>query len=226
MWSKKFLLVLVGLTKVEAFMLPGAAQLSKASLSTARKMSAAPTLEELAKDPFMKQVSHASTIVELLEDNKEENQDELKRMLTTQLGHSDGIRGFFVTYLTGETSPADDPVVPSVLKEAMTQVDPKELVPLACMNAIMPTAMITMHEDPNLSEQSRKTSERGIRILAAISDCKKVQENCEAVLAAATDSFKGEAKLVEYWNDFFDKWGYKEEQKKDIVNAVTAVLES
>ena len=80
----------------------------------------------------MKQVSYASKIVELLQENKEENQEELRQMLVSQLSHSDGIRGFMVTYLTGETSPADNPTVPEVLKEAMAQVDANELVPLAC----------------------------------------------------------------------------------------------
>ena len=93
------------------------------------------------------------------------------------------------------------------------------------MNVVMPTAMITMHKDPNLSEQSRKTSERGTRILKALSDKELVQQNSQAIVAAATDSSKGERKLVEYWLDFFDKWGYAKQQKKDIVDAINAVLE-
>lgn len=53
------------------------------------------------------------------------------------------------------------------------------------MNVIMPTGMITMHKDPELSEQSRKTSERGSRILALLRDNQQVKDNCKAILAVA-----------------------------------------
>jgi hypothetical protein len=36
------------------------------------------------------------------------------------------------------------------------------------MNVIMPTAMITMHQDPNLAASSAKTSRRGTRLLMAL----------------------------------------------------------
>ena len=55
------------------------------------------------------------------------------------------------------------------------------------MNVVMPTGMITMHEDPNLSKQSEKTSERGARILACLMDNSFAKENCKAILAVATD---------------------------------------
>ncbi len=45
----------------------------------------------------MSQVSHASHIVQLL-GTKDVSQEELIKQLKTQLSHSDGIRGFFVTY--------------------------------------------------------------------------------------------------------------------------------
>ena len=174
----------------------------------------------------MKQVGHAGSLVEMLQDKGENDQGELEKMLVSQLSHSDGIRGFFVTYLTGETSPADQPTVPLPLQNAMSQVDPKELVPLACMNVIMPTAMVTMHQDPKLSEQSKLTAERGTKILASLRDIPFVQENCKAILAVATDSPQPnlDKKLGDYWVDFFEKWGYKDEQKRDIAKAMSEIL--
>lgn len=88
----------------------------------------------------MKQVSHAEKLVEMLQQNtvedtnkKEDENELLDQLITAQLSHSDGIRGFFVTYLTSESSPvADQPTVPPSLLNAMKQVDPTELVPLAC----------------------------------------------------------------------------------------------
>jgi hypothetical protein len=86
---------------------------------------------QLSTDPFMKQVSHAANIIQLLSEGTL-YEVETTRLLTAQLSHSDGIRGFFVTYLTGDITPADNQTVPSSLQKAMNQVDEKELVPLAC----------------------------------------------------------------------------------------------
>lgn len=55
------------------------------------------------------------------------------------------------------------------------------------MNVVMPTGMITMHQDPELSANSKMTSERGIRVLQSIRDQSLVQENCQAILAVAND---------------------------------------
>lgn len=79
----------------------------------------------------MKQVSHASEIVPLLKDDPPED---LAEKLAAQLSHSDGIRGFFVTYLTGQgkDTPADKDVVPEALLNAIQAANQTDLVPLAC----------------------------------------------------------------------------------------------
>ncbi|CAB9519323.1 expressed unknown protein [Seminavis robusta] len=177
----------------------------------------------------MKQVSHAEALVAALVEREKEDDKELEQLLISQLSHSDGIRGFFVTYLTGETSPADNPTVPIPLQKAMSQVSPEELVPLACMNVVMPTGTMSMHQDPTLSEQSKKTSVRGSRILASLLNggSPRVKDNCQAILAVATDKDESEAdpELIKYWTAFFEKWGYKEPQRKDIALAITEILE-
>jgi len=191
-----------------------------------------PTIEELSKDPFMKQVSHAQTLVDLLlsETEGQQNESDLEALLTAQLSHSDGIRGFFVTYLTGSDENDGAMIkVPEVLQKAMAQVDAEELVPLACMNVVMPTGMITMHEDPTLSQSSRLTSQRGSRILECLLEFPLARDNCQAILSVATDGNDPTCKnaksdMVEYWREFFDKWGYKDKQKKDIATAISNIL--
>lgn len=82
----------------------------------------------------MSQVSHASDLVQQLSDATIP-QEELTERLKTQLSHSDGIRGFFVTYLTqegGDEAPADFDKVPTLLSNAMKQANQDELIPLAC----------------------------------------------------------------------------------------------
>ena len=92
------------------------------------------------------------------------------------------------------------------------------------MNVVMPTAMVTMHQDPELAEQSKMTAARGARVLAAISGMDKVKDNCKAILSVATGNGEADATLVEYWTDFFEKWGYKEQQSKDIADAIESIL--
>ena len=145
-----------------------------------------PTLEELSSDPFMKQVSHASEIVTLL-GKVETGNKQLEEMISAQLSHSDGIRGFFVSYLTGEEpSPADDDDIPKPLVSAIQEnKNKKELISLACMNVIMPTAMITMHTDEEMSKSSAKTAARGEIIARALVAEDEMRNQCSALLAVA-----------------------------------------
>lgn len=78
----------------------------------------------------MSQVSHAANLVERLSsDSSNDNKEELVERLAAQLSHSDGIRGFFVTYLTAD---GDLDEVPAPLVKAMTRCNPDNLIPLAC----------------------------------------------------------------------------------------------
>lgn len=194
-----------------------------------------PTVEELSTDDFMKQVSHSQKIVDMMtsDDDDDDDSDKVVDLLRAQLGHSDGIRGFFVTYLTmeGEDTPADQQEVPTSLVTAMKEASSKEdeLVSLACMNVIMPTGMITMHKDPALSLTSQKTATRGIRVLQSLGRHKPlVKQECEAILAAAnaneTSAESVDDSKVKYWRSFFAKWGYKEIQRRDIAKAIESVL--
>jgi hypothetical protein len=184
-----------------------------------------PSIIELSKDPFMKQVSHAEKILPLLEEvgSEEETEGRLKAMFS----HSDGIRGFFVTYLTSNSleSTAEEASVPPVLISAMKASESAELISLACMNVIMPTAMVSMHESQELAAQSMKTAARAIEVLAALKARPSVEAQCEAILSVAMgESVKTDSDRINYWNEFFDKWGYKDVQKRDIAKAIRSVL--
>lgn len=189
-----------------------------------------PSVEELASDPFIKQVFHSEKLVQMLATDPE-GEGSIAQLLKAQLGHSDGIRGFFVTYLTmaSDNSPADWPQIPLALLTALQEsANEKELVSLACMNVIMPTAMITMHKDAELSKQSQKTAERGVRVLRALRGKPLVQEECKAIAdvanTSAGESSSADASKLDFWEQFFDNWGYKEIQKRDIAQAVKSVL--
>lgn len=95
----------------------------------------------------MKQVGYAAEIVSLLEKNHNDDDDDYEKvteLLKAQLSHSDGIRGFFVTYLTAGsgggggsatvTDVGDDNSdgIPTSLVDAMNAVESDELIPLVC----------------------------------------------------------------------------------------------
>jgi len=197
-----------------------------------------PTIDQLSKDPFMKQVSHASSLVSLLDDNTPPEQTTtdvaVTPLLEAQLSHSDGIRGFMVTYLTAaEGSPADRTTIPGALREALRSVeDATDLVSLACMNVIMPTAMTTVHTDPVQQEASRVTAQRGQRLLQFLATVHptQVQSNRLAMLEAANPSDESSENapsadpgLVKYWKEFYAKWGYQATQLGDITKAIKAI---
>lgn len=204
--------------------------------------TAIPTIDQLSSDPFMKQIGHASGIVTLLEmenndnESKEgEEQVKVTELLKAQLSHSDGIRGFFVTYLTGSVGSgsgddammtvADKDEVPKSLVEAMNTVDSDELVPLACMNVIMPTAMKTMHEDEALAQSSAQTAQRGIKVLKVLMDKPAMKKQCEAIYKVSVGSNNDDDdKDIKYWTEFFEKWGYKQQQREDIETTMAEIL--
>lgn len=54
------------------------------------------------------------------------------------------------------------------------------------MNVVMPTAMSSMHTDPELSANAARTARRGIRVLKYLQDKNEsVKTNCDAIRAAA-----------------------------------------
>ena len=62
------------------------------------------------------------------------------------------------------------------------------------MNVIMPTAMVTMHNDTTLSASSARTAQRGLRLLKALKEYSPevIVNNANAILAVAKgDAVKG-----------------------------------
>ena len=173
-----------------------ATQLSESSSAASSSSSSSlPTIEQLSSDPFMKQVNHAFQIVPLLDDNNNHQNDiEIQNLLQAQLSHSDGIRGFFVSYLTGDgKTAADNDDIPLPLMNALEQLtkgksssDNFDILSLSCMNLIMPTAMVTMHQDEILAKSSEITANRGSKIVEALLDTPGMKEQCEAIRYVAS----------------------------------------
>mmetsp|Transcript_50369 Transcript_50369/g.107274 ORF Transcript_50369/g.107274 Transcript_50369/m.107274 type:complete len:243 (+) Transcript_50369:128-856(+) len=191
-------------------------------------LAALPTADEVSTDDFMKQLGHASNIIPLLHPAGDDNEVEstsLLEVLSRQFGHSDGVRGFFAVYLTSPESLTKEEV-PTILAEAVLGADPKVMVPLACMNVVMPTAMRTIHQDAELRECASKTASNGKRILRLLKGKEDVVRNCRAIRrvcrGSGGDFEENTSKdLIEYWEKFFVNYKYKGEQKDDIMMVVS-----
>ena len=198
--------------------------LSPAAARPFNHMNALPTTAQVSTDDFMKQLGHASQIIPVLhpEDGSSPSEEEsaaLLEVLSQQFAHSDGIRGFFAVYLTSPESLTVEEV-PSVLAKAVKGSDTKVMVPLACMNVIMPTAMSSIHQDPELKECASKTAESGLKILRLLKGDRDVVSNCKAIYQVSTDEVEGGDDLKEYWNKFFGNYQYGSAQKADISRVI------
>lgn len=194
--------------------------------STSLHSNLLPTEESVKNDEFMQQLGHASQIIPLLhpEEGDEvspENEENLKSVLAQQLSHSDGVRGFMAVYLTSPESLKVEKV-PEILAETVRQADAKIMAPLACMNVIMPTAMSSIHQDPELRECASKTANNGLKILRLVKDDEIVTNHCSAIRDVCNNNngTQGDAELIEYWTKFFSNYKYQEEQRKDIAAAI------
>ena len=200
-----------------------------------------PTIEQLSSDPFGKQVQYAEFICGLLAEDDGRETDVLMKHLRAQLSHADGVRGFMVTFLTMKKDKEDGNIPPALLKVLLEQIDPKNdsnnLINLMCLNVIMPTAMVTMHKDPELAHQSAITAARAMNLMMQVMDAsgrdsetrQAVTQQCKAILEMATSQESGaevDTAAQKYWSKIFDQWGYKEAQLGDIANAVRIVLAS
>ena len=92
------------------------------------------------------------------------------------------------------------------------------------MNVIMPTAMMTMHDNAEAAASSKITSLRGQRLLQSVVEFSpRIPRNIQAIQQAAGMTNPADSTLIEFWQDFYLKWGYKEQQKKDIVTVMRGI---
>ncbi|KAL3798296.1 hypothetical protein HJC23_000210 [Cyclotella cryptica] len=199
--------------------------------TTTARWNTLPTVQEVSQDDFMKQLGHTARILPLLHPTNgtvvsQEELNALRRVLEEQFKHSEGIRGFFAVYLTSSESLLveendDDDNVPRVLREAIVAADPKIMVPLACMNVVMPTAMTSLHTHPDLKECAAKTANNGKKILRLLRGNRLMMDNCRAI-ARVCDGTAGveEEELIKYWDSFFCNYKYGPMEKEAIALAM------
>jgi len=198
-----------------------------------------PSPETIRKAPFMSQVKLGGRVVPLLNQHQDSTPapPEVEETLNAMMSSSDGIRGFFVAYLTGPEPPLP---VPPVLSLAMSKVhDPNDLIDLSIMNVVMPTAMAATYRaaaeeggetdamegsNASMAKTSEVTAEKGTLVLEELmrfaeGDPRfgRVDDQVSKVLRVA------EGGEDEFWTAFFEKWGYEEPQRRAIRDCMEAI---
>ena len=138
--------------------------------------------------------------------------------LKTLLGYANGVRGFFVAYLTGESPLADQP--PAVFIEGFRATSPA-IKTILMKNLAMSTAMAIAHSRNNNLEQqtgSERVQRRSINLLQSLAE----GENAADFMGERTALLQAIATKEGKYNTFLNRWQYDDEQRE----AIRVVFES
>jgi len=144
---------------------------------------------------------------------------QVQETITNLVATSNGARGFFVTYLTAESPLADSPsdAVLTALKTA-----PELVSELLVKNVAMSTAMAITHrrqENESLAQGSDRVQRRSIHLIQQLNH-DLIQQQAQQMRESALTG-KGEAEVA-----FFQRWGYDNQQRNAIAQALTQVIET
>jgi len=187
------------------------------------------SISQVQKASFMESAAYAGSLCRALEGGR--GGAEYAERLKAMLSHSDGARGFFVTYLTDPAlnKIADAPEgISEVVSTSLKASNISVVAPLAVMNVAMPAATALTHQesgDEHSATNSARTARRGCRVLRClVSDAATAsltREKLKACLAAA-NAWPKEEEVDKDWATFLRRWKYNEKQ----VIAIREVLSS
>ena len=175
-------------------------------------MTNQPQAESLS---FPQAIALTQSLIEQIEVGKL-NEDEIERQVISILKNKNGGRGFFVSYLTGDMSLADNPSTGIIngLKSSIGLASE-----LLVKNLAMSSAMIITHthnNDLDNAEGSQKVHRRTKNLLKQL-NCR---ENKEQLLELHRTIKTGNGK----YQSFLKRWNYDVEQQKAIAEAIISVL--
>lgn len=161
----------------------------------------------------------AMTYTHLLVENLEAgnlSDTETEAAIASLVKSENGARGFFVTYLTGESTASDNPseAVISALKSS-----PKIVGELLVKNLAMSAAMAVTHRRNNNQEMamgSERVRERSANLIQQL-QLEIVKNKLQQLQESAT---KGEGS----YQVFLKRWGYDAEQLEVIEAAIKQVI--
>ena len=155
----------------------------------------------------------AIAYTETLLARKDLENSQLQSEITNLVKTSNGARGFFVCFLTGEWEFADNPS-PAIIQAL--QAKPEAIAELLVKNLAMSTAMAITHRRngrPEQADDSDRVAKRTALLIEKV-DLPEVRVITTQMLNSATTN-TGE------YAAFLEKWGYDDEQKQAIANALS-----
>ena len=154
----------------------------------------------------------AIAYTETLLARKDLDDAQLQSEITNLVKTSNGARGFFVCFLTGEWELADNPS-PAIIQSL--QAEPDAIAELLVKNLAMSTAMAITHRRngrPDQADDSDRVAKRTDLLIEKV-DLPEVRAIVSQMLNSATTNTGDYAA-------FLEKWGYDDEQKQAIANVL------
>ena len=140
---------------------------------------------------------------------------QLESEISTLVQTSNGARGFFVCFLTGEWQLADNPS--SGIIKAL-QSEPNAIAELLVKNLAMSTAMAIVHQRSGNIEQAQGSKRVAKRTALLIEKVDLVE-----VRTIASQMQNSASTNTGEYLSFLEKWGYDVEQKHAIANVLADV---
>ncbi len=169
------------------------------------------------KEPTFEQAINASMLWCEAWEKAELSDEVLADRISELLASRNGARGFFVISLASDCPLMDRLPEPIVLK---LREAGESVIDLTVRNLAMSTAMSLHHqrqEDINQQARSKRVTARCLDLLRLL-EPNKVKRRLEKLLAGT----KGEGDDVA----FLERWGYDDEQKREIISSIHAVAEN
>ncbi|MEG5140049.1 hypothetical protein QUB52_24040 [Microcoleus sp. A6-C6] len=144
------------------------------------------------------------------------SQAQIEQAVASLVKTPNGARGFFVTYLTDEGKVADSPS-PGVI-EALRST-PEIVAELLVKNLAMSAAMVVYHSRHQSEERAAGSARvqgrsRNLIQILQMPACQTVASQMLASLQSASGEYE----------EFFQRWGYDDEQKLAIGSAVSEAI--
>lgn len=141
---------------------------------------------------------------------------EIAAVISDLVKTENGSRGFFVTYLTSESSLADNPS-PAIVQALQTS--PEVVAELLVKNLAMSAAQVLFHrrnQNDEMAQASERVSQRTAHLIELV-ELTAVRDRIHKLLQTLAQG-EGEYKV------FLERWGYDTEQRQAISQALQQVI--
>lgn len=144
------------------------------------------------------------------------NEEEIREAIASLVKSENGARGFFVSYLTKESSLADNPSTGVI---SALESSPEIVGELLVKNLAMSAAMAVTHRRNN-NEEMAMASERVCRRSTNLIEKLNLEQVTGKLKQLQESTTKGEGT----YQKFLQKWGYDSEQLQVIEQAIKQVI--